>query len=789
MPRELETTEELQQQEQGLRGRVDEARSYLSVALEAREAGLCPVRVAGDGTKRPAGAWKQLTENLPTPRALVESFSDDAAGIGLVCGRVSGGLEMLEVEGRFADRLPEVVDALNQAGLGELWERVDAGYRERTPSGGFHWLYRLADGDVPGNLKLAQRPAPEGGREVLIETRGEGGFVVVAPTGPEAHRYEHDRGWVLVRGGFATIAKITPAERVELHRVLATFDEMPEAVPAPRVLDRARPAGSLEDERPGDRFNRSTTWPELLEPEGWQAVFTRGEVTYWRRPGKAEGVSATTNALGTDTLKVFSTSTVFDTEGTHDRFGAYARLRHSGDLQAAARSIRPASMKVDPTTGEVEADTPTERPALAEEFWTARRDLEHVRRAAHSRGRSAPATLGAVLARIAAGTPHVVKLPPIVGGRAGLSFFVGIVGPPGAGKSSAADIAGQLVKLADHVRDHMPIGTGEGMIDVLFAQVNGDDGKGKEWRQAFHNAFFWVDEGQMATAIADRSGATLMPVLRTVWSDGTLGQSNAAGGRDRRVPAGAYVYGMGVAFQESKLRAFFDDRTGGTPQRFAWASATDPAIPEPGRRPAWPGPLEWSPPDLDTRRSLELHDGMYWLDIPEPVRSEIVEADYTRATGRVKTDEFSAHGDLLRLKMAALLAILDRRVNVTAEDWQLAGMLKAYSDATGAAALRTIRAEATKTEADTSARLARRKVQEVSAVEAHRTYEAARRIADKVHVKGEMNVSALRRLLPRWRAEFYEGLDLAIEAGWVIASTEPGQGAPKRVLRPGPAKP
>ena len=35
--------------------------------------------------------------------------------------------------------------------------------------------------------------------------------------------------------------------------------------------------------------------------------------------------------LGTDTLKVFSTSTPIPTDGTHTRFGAYAWLHHGGD--------------------------------------------------------------------------------------------------------------------------------------------------------------------------------------------------------------------------------------------------------------------------------------------------------------------------------------------------------------------------------------------------------------------------------------------------------------------------
>lgn len=660
---------------------------------------------------------------------------------------------------------------------------------QHTGRGGLHLIFRH-----PG-VELVSKV---GGIDIF----GRRHYMIVAPSiHPDSgRRYEWRAGH-----GFGEIEIVElPGSWVERLR------KHPKTSTGPRAATLDRPTRLDDRPSPIEWWNEhaGNYTADTVARLGWRPSGRTTGGEGWTRPGKDSGVSAVLYDDGG--FYVFSSAaevSPLQPDTQYDPFELCATVDHAGDKRAAAKTImeahpeiwpesHPASFSspttvrgdVDTETGEVKADTVTERPALPEEFWTARPELEHIRRAAHSRGRSAPATFFTVLARVAAGMPHVLKLPPIVGGRAGLSFFEGILGPPGAGKSSAADIAAQLVPLGDHVRDRMPIGTGEGFIDVLFAQVDGE-GKGKEFRQTFHNAYFWVDEGQAIAAISKRNGSTLLPSIRTVWSDGTLGQSNAAGGRDRRVPAGQYVYGLGVAFQESKLGEFFDDASGGTPQRFAWASATDPSIPGPGRRPGWPGPLDWTPPDIDARRCLDLVDGMYLLDVAGTVRSEIVEADYARVTGRVRVDEFSAHGDLLRLKMAALLAILDRRVNVTVDDWQLAGILKAYSDATGTAALRTIRAEASKAEADTSARLARRKVQEVSAVEQHRTVEAARRIAEKVRAAGAIGVSEARRSLPRWRTEFHDGLDFAVSAGWVVETTEPGQGSPKRVLRAGLSKP
>jgi putative DNA primase/helicase len=72
---------------------------------------------------------------------------------------------------------------------------------------------------------------------------------------------------------------------------------------------------------------------------GWAVVYSRGDTTYWRRPGKATGVSATTNHQGSDLLYIFSTSTEFETERGYNRFSVYTILNHGGNFNAAARAL------------------------------------------------------------------------------------------------------------------------------------------------------------------------------------------------------------------------------------------------------------------------------------------------------------------------------------------------------------------------------------------------------------------------------------------------------------------
>lgn len=311
-------------------------------ATRALAAGLSVLPAATDGTKRPAITWRQYQHQKPTVDNLHQWFNGDSYdGLGYVCGTISGNLEMFEFEARAVQNgtYDLFLQAAATAGH-QFVDRIDAGYTERSPSGGIHWLYRVANTPVAGNLKLArQHDTTTGEIAVLIETRGEGGWTVAAPSAGRTHNSRQP--WQILHGDIATIATITADQQHALHQLARTFDRMPatnNSQPAPPA--RTQPYDGPE--RPGDTFNRTTTWHQLLEPHGWQHVYTQGETGHWRRPGKTDGISATTNANGTDRLCVHSTSTVFDTSpNSYDKLGAHALLNHGGSLAAAVKAAVP----------------------------------------------------------------------------------------------------------------------------------------------------------------------------------------------------------------------------------------------------------------------------------------------------------------------------------------------------------------------------------------------------------------------------------------------------------------
>lgn len=323
-------------------------------------AGCSVVPPRTDGTKSPIGRWEDYQTTRPTPEQMHTWYRSGAQqGVGIVCGAISGRLEMFELEALATDAesLTKVQDACRDAGILWLWDSlVQDGYAEWTPSGGLHLLYRITDHEVPGNTKIATRlKRPEEYTEkdhatlarsprariiaTLAETRGEGGYVIVAPTGGTVHPSGLD--WMVVGGQIGVIPTVTWEDRTTLHAAVATALDEP-APRAPQQPPRApMPQLSSGAKRPGDDFNERADWPSILEPHGWTFSHYSGIESFWLRPGKQLGErhSASVGYKGRDCLYVWSSSTVFPTETPITKFGAYTELEHAGDFAAATREL------------------------------------------------------------------------------------------------------------------------------------------------------------------------------------------------------------------------------------------------------------------------------------------------------------------------------------------------------------------------------------------------------------------------------------------------------------------
>lgn len=310
------------------------------VALAAHAAGLCVLPPREDGSKAPStdpdDRWARWQRERSTVEEILGWYGP-CLGMGIVCGKVSGNVEAFEFDDR--DTYERFLEVARETGLGELVDRIRAGYEEASPSDGIHWLYRCAE--ISGSKKLARHlKRPEEMRDpndmwkVLIETRGEGGYIIVAPSNGRVH--PTGKPYRLLRGSFSTTATIGLEERWALWELARTFDQMPPG----HDPEAIKPPVTTPGGRPGDDFNARADWGIILEPKGWSLVYQRNGIGYWRRPGKDRGVSATTNYQDSGLLYVFSTSTDFEPERAYSKFSAYALLGHSGDFRTAARALK-----------------------------------------------------------------------------------------------------------------------------------------------------------------------------------------------------------------------------------------------------------------------------------------------------------------------------------------------------------------------------------------------------------------------------------------------------------------
>ena len=198
----------------------DDEATILDTALAAVRAGVSVIPIAQDGTKRPLlPKWKRYQAEVADEAKVRGWFPPERTGLGLVCGAVSGGLECLDFDQR--DAFEDFRDLCHASGLEELLARVEAGHSETSPRG-VHLFYQC---ETPKTTKLARRNG-----SVAIETKGEGGYVICAPSGPGVNAagvYER------LSGGVASLVFLNDDERERLHRIARMVGDV-EADPTPK---------------------------------------------------------------------------------------------------------------------------------------------------------------------------------------------------------------------------------------------------------------------------------------------------------------------------------------------------------------------------------------------------------------------------------------------------------------------------------------------------------------------------------------------------------------------------
>jgi hypothetical protein len=297
-------------------------------------------------TKKPAHKGWQ-TEATLDPDKLPAFWPDrERYGVGLAMGAWANtaefGTYLVCVD---LDRKPDAANGVEafQRLVNEHGGDMGNPWVQETPSGGLHLVYQVEHQHGNGTGRL-----PAG-----IDVRGEGGQIIAAPTAGKG-----ERRWVTGHAPSDHAPGFAPTWLVDLLQPPTLTPSLP-----PVVKEKGDTA------KPGDRYNSTANWGDLLTRNGWRYLQDRTDrghtVQDWERPGQIEkgksggtlhpeqgqaGVfyvwSGTWAAQLPSDLREHSKSY----KAALSPFAFYAVTEHGGDMKAAARHLAAEYRKADDET-------------------------------------------------------------------------------------------------------------------------------------------------------------------------------------------------------------------------------------------------------------------------------------------------------------------------------------------------------------------------------------------------------------------------------------------------------
>lgn len=298
----------------------------LEEAQRLLAAGMSVVPLRLDGTKAPKVKWSKYAATPAAAEQVRWWFQHGKAGIGVIGGKPSGGLEAFDFD-RHTDDAPDLFSTWVEA-LPDCLLRKLVIYA--SPGRGFRACYRCAEYQPGAKLVLAR----DTNGHALIELLGR--CINVVPGG---HLRTHSTGkpYSYLHGHLAEVATITPDERALLVDVAVSLNLYHAPARAASSIAWTPPpdhdAGS--DWHPWQDYNQRGNWDDILKPLGWAEV----ETGKWKRPDKSEGISATTDYYP-GFFYLFSSSVPgMEPNKGYTKTATLALLHFGGDFSAANEEL------------------------------------------------------------------------------------------------------------------------------------------------------------------------------------------------------------------------------------------------------------------------------------------------------------------------------------------------------------------------------------------------------------------------------------------------------------------
>lgn len=182
-------------------------------------AGLSFIPVGND--KKPwIRSWEEYQYRRPEPDEIQDMNFRDAPGVAIICGDVSGGVEVIDFDTKNDPKgtiWREFGDLAKEKKIDDILRNLTI---QSTKSGGYHILYKCPK---PGR---SEKLAVHDSGKPIIETRGNGGYVVTYPT----DRYQ------LLQGDITNIQSISQGERDRILEVCKMLNRKDAPQPLAKVF-------------------------------------------------------------------------------------------------------------------------------------------------------------------------------------------------------------------------------------------------------------------------------------------------------------------------------------------------------------------------------------------------------------------------------------------------------------------------------------------------------------------------------------------------------------------------
>ena len=297
---------------------------------------------------------------------------------------------------------------------------------------------------------------------------------------------------------------------------------------------------------------------------------------------------------------------------------------------------------------------PAHIPRLPASFYEHSDILRKIQQAGFNRITSPDAVLACLLCRVSASLEPGIELPD-----GSLNFISALIGGSGTGKSVAFRASRDLLPDIGTRVDGWGVGSGQGITKTIAGKAD----ENGECHIVNPRVLFFADEGEQLLKVGKQDASITLPTIRTAWSGGALGQTNADADRSRNVGSGLYRFALTIGLQPRFASELLTGVHAGDPQRYLFAHVQHPE--QPSVLPRFPEPLSPLYQPAGVKVVLQVD--------PEVTR---LIADYRvkKQRGEVIDDPLDSHRHLLTLKTAGLLALLHNE-DISIHWWNMASQV------------------------------------------------------------------------------------------------------------------